>query len=66
MSKWYDAFRPHKDDLGFEPDDAAKLEIAKRRIANFTDDPAWSWLAPLIKERKMTWTDIFQIVADHL
>ncbi len=55
-----------RDELGFEPDDLDKYEIAKQRVANFTDDPAWNWLAPAIDEGKLSWSAIFDLVALNL
>ncbi len=65
--KWLSKFQGKKmQDLGFEPDDVEKYEIACQKVANMLDDPAWNWLKAEIHDQRLSWPSIFNRVAGHI
>ncbi len=52
----------------WEPDDATEeeYEIAKQKVANLLDDPAWQWLKSRIFDERLSWPQIFDLVAARL
>lgn len=53
-------------DVEFTSDEIDEYELAKLRVINLLDDDDWKWLAKRINKDKLTWVQIFDLVADHL
>jgi hypothetical protein len=48
-------------EMPLSPED--EYEQAKLQVVALLDDPAWHWLAAQINDQRLTWPEVFDLVA---